>query len=324
MIMAVVALLTIAPAASAQTKIKEAFEHISKIPGLAQMGDQKSSVTDSSGISCESRVLILKVGRDNFPAVFDKLKTVFDDESGKATWYYTHTHNADSTATYRQQWSVWRDGTTPVLVGAIKNSSFLIANFNDTQRPGYRTCYAAEWSDTNDPDTRQAQLTYVYGHKPEAKDNGLLTQYFGKATWPKELKDLPPSMSMDDMKQWAEEVRATFGSKPKDIPFKDGDTQTWMKEAMKNVKHLSASDWHRFFGILTQQMINHAQRESAEDLVVAAGLVLDLCKNADQLDDDERKLSANRLTEVAKNFTASHQQYIHDLLMLAAKKLRSK
>ena len=110
--------------------------------------------------------------------------------------------------------------------------------------------------------------------------------------------------------------------KPHDIPYTDIDT--WMNQAMNNVKHLSNSDWHRFFGLLTEKMIKRANKESTEDMVVAAGIILDLCKNADQLDADEREISARRLQEVADHyFTSDKDQYVNDLLLLAAKKLKN-
>ena len=56
-----------------------------------------------------------------------------------------------------------------------------------------------------------------------------------------------------------------------------------------------------------------------EDLVVAAGVMLDLCKHADKLDEDEREVSAKRLRQVANSLTGN--QYVHDLLMLGVKKL---
>ena len=86
----------------------------------------------------------------------------------------------------------------------------------------------------------------------------------------------------------------TKSMSPSDIPY-SGDMDSWMNQAMNNIKHLSSSDWHRFFGLLTQKMMDRGNKESAEDMVVAAGIVLDLCKNADQLDKDEREISARRL-----------------------------
>ena len=68
--------------------------------------------------------------------------------------------------------------------------------------------------------------------------------------------------------------------------------------------------------------MTRANDKSTEDLVVTAGIILDLCNNADQLDADERQVSARRLTDIAQHhFDSDKHQYIYDLLMLGAKKL---
>ena len=89
----------------------------------------------------------------------------------------------------------------------------------------------------------------------------------------------------------------------------------------RGVSNLSNTDWHRFFGLLTQQMMDKVNKKSKEDLVVAAGIILDLCKNA-SLDEDERKIVANRLYQVAECFDSDEDLYIHDMLTLAAKKVQ--
>ena len=91
----------------------------------------------------------------------------------------------------------------------------------------------------------------------------------------------------------------------------------------RGVSNLSNTDWHRFFGLLTQQMMDKVNKKSKEDLVVAAGIILDLCKNA-SLDDDERKIVANRLYQVAGCFDINEDLYIHDMLTLAAEKVQKK
>ena len=60
----------------------------------------------------------------------------------------------------------------------------------------------------------------------------------------------------------------------------------WLASAMDHVETLSNSDWHRLFGVITQKMTDGDI--SGEELVVAAGIVLQLCKHADQLDRYER------------------------------------
>jgi hypothetical protein len=91
----------------------------------------------------------------------------------------------------------------------------------------------------------------------------------------------------------------------------------------RGVSHLSNADWHRFFGLLTQQMMDKVNKKSKEDLVVAAGIILDLCKNA-SLDDDERKMVVNRLNQMTGYFDSVEDEYIYDMLTLAAKKVEKK
>lgn len=339
-------LLSFSPTAMAQEQIKDLFQEIDQYAGVTHIGEQKASSTDSAGITSESCVKIIKVKKADFPAVFNRLKETFDSESSHASMMYAHTgddeisgSDASISVSPRQQWSIWRDGASPILVGSAKNSNYLMANFDDRDHPGYRTCYVVEWSDTEDPDERMAKLIYVYGHKPAMQTNGQLMNYQGTATWPGNLKIVTGRSSNllipDSLRQWLQERRSLRDSlftmkmetlepllgKTRDIPL-NGDLTEWMNKAMNNVKHLSSSDWHRVFGLLTQQMIDRADKESSEDQVVAAGIILDLCKNASQLDADERQVSARRLEQVAA--TLKSNPYVHDLLMLGAKKLKQK
>lgn len=345
-----VALLAIAPTASAQKKIKEAFADVEKYDGVTITGEQNTSnCVDTLGITCESSIVTLLVKKDYYGAVFDKLSKAFESESKNASM--TETETAGKQPGYdpiaaqmlgqRKQWSVWREESEPVLVGGMGNSCYVIANFDDKKHPGYRTCCAAEWTATANPDVYKAQLVYVYGRKPDDKQ---AVRYYGSVTWPGKgnditggavpmpngLRQLLPDTLFDNpirimtdsiIDKAFSRVKSKY-LKPKDIPF-NGNKDSWMNEAMNKIKHLSSSDWHRFFGLLTQKMIDRANKESHEDMVVAAGIILDLCKNADQLDADEREVSARRLEDVAEHyFTGDKNQYIYDLLMLGAKKLK--
>ena len=131
--------------------------------------------------------------------------------------------------------------------------------------------------------------------------------------------------NIEDLVNRARQLKQRFrwqaDTVPTDIPF-SGSVESWMSKALNNIKHLSNSDWHRFFGLLTEKMMDRNNKESAEDMVVAAGIVLDLCKNADELDEDERAVSARRLERVANALKGN--QYVYDLLMLGAKKLLNK
>ena len=96
--------------------------------------------------------------------------------------------------------------------------------------------------------------------------------------------------------------------------------QEWMRQAISNATNLDGPDWMRLFGMLTQKMLDRADKESPEDLIVAAGIILDLCKNAEDVEKDEKEICVARLREVAKQLQ-SRSQYVYDLLMLGAKKL---
>ena len=347
-IITVIAVLAFSTGVSAQKKIKEAFAEIEKYDGVTTVSEQNTSkCIDTLGITCESSIVTLLVKKNYYSAVFDKLNKAFESDSKNASMTDVETAGkrpdfdpiAAQMLGQRKQWSVWREDAEPVLIGGMGNSTYVIANFDDKKHPNFRTCYAAEWTATANPDVYKAQLVYVYGRKPE-KSQPL--QYSGSVTWPrKKDNNLFGAVPMPNgMRQQMDDTLFVISgnrlpdfdhafsnarpniTKPQDIPY-NGDTDAWIGEAMNNVKHLSSSDWHRFFGLLTQKMIDRANKESHEDLVVAAGIVLDLCKNADQLDKDEREISARRLEDMAQHsFDSDKTQYIYDLLMLGAKKLK--
>ena len=336
-----IALMVIVPTASAQKQIKKAFKEIEEYH-VTKIGEQKTAKVDANGITIESNVTTIKVkGRGTQHAVFEILKKAFKNESGNSYMYEDETGNEkneidsidsiDSARFHdlgmRRQWSIWRDGAEAVLIGGMKNSSYFIANFDDKKHDGYRTCYAAEWSNADNPDVYTAKLVYVYGRSPiqplpingmELSTNNIgniLSQFHGT---------IPDSLFIDSLfigNSWNKGIRAfTLNIGRENIPF-DGNMDKWMALAMqRGVTNLSDTDWHRFFGLLTQKMIDKANKESKEDLVVAAGIILDLCKNA-SLDDDERRVVTNRLCQVINCFDSDKYEYIRDMLTLAARKV---
>lgn len=359
MIIAAVVLLALVSTASAQKQIKEAFADVENYSGVTKTGEQTTSVVDANGITVESSVVTIRVkGRNVYRAVFDKVKGAFDKEGRNAAWAVVETGpegmEADSATIYdldldRKLWSVWRENAEPVLVGNMKNSTYRLQNFDDKKHPDYRTCIAAEWSNTDTPDVYKAQLVYVYGRKPDSalgekpKRSVSISRNIRRSPsnaigWSRKW-NLPDSLSINNLmqQQWnipdvdslmrsvGPVLRQSYGlhssTATQDIPF-DGDKDKWMALAMqRGVSDLSNADWHRFFGLLTERMMKRENKDSNEDLVVAAGIILDLCKNADQLDDDEREVSARRLEDVADHHFHNNQ-YIYDLLMLGVKKLK--
>ncbi len=100
-----------------------------------------------------------------------------------------------------------------------------------------------------------------------------------------------------------------------------GNINGWVSNAVSKIGKLSPSDWLRLFGLLTEKM--DKLRNNPEELIVSAGLVLDLCKNVPKkLEEDEREICANRLTMIARSLQNTNE-YVHALLLLAASKVVS-
>ena len=164
-IIAAIAMMAIVPTASAQQEIKEAFADVLITDGVTVVGEHKTAKEDANSIAIESNVTTIKVkGRNNQSSVFNMLKNAFKKESSNTSMFEEEmggeTNEIDSALVHdlglRRQWSIWRDGSDAVLIGSMKNSSYYIANFNDKKNDGYRTCYAAEWSNADNPDVYTA------------------------------------------------------------------------------------------------------------------------------------------------------------------------
>ena len=332
-IIAAIVLMAIVPTASAQEQIKKAFQEVTdELAGVTKVGEHNTAKVDTNGIAIESKVITVKVERRYQHSVSETLRDAFRNEASKTSMFEEEMGGEklelDSALVHdlglRRMWSIWRDEDDAVLIGSMKNSTYYIANFNDKKHKGYRTCYAAEWSNADNPDFYIAKLVYVYGQQPPGSSGiakvdplniiGIASRnIMGTASRPDVLAE-------DIFKKQLED---TFGHQKEDIPF-DGNKDSWMALALqRGVSNLSNTDWHRFFGLLTQQMMDKVNKKSKEDLVVAAGIVLDLCKNA-PLDDDERKMVVTRLNQMTGYFDSVEDEYIYDMLTLAAKKVEKK
>ena len=342
-IIAAIALMAIVPTASAQEQIKKAFQEVTdELAGVTKVGEHNTAKVDRDGITVESKVTTIKVERRYQHSVSETLMDAFRKEAAKTSLYEEETGNEkgaiDSALVHdlglRRLWKIYRDGDEDVLIGSMKNSTYFIANFNDKKHKGYRTCYAAEWSNADDPEVYTARLVFVYGRQPDgspgiAAANPL--NIIGIASRPDVLdEDIEDwSLNADSLltRMLKNKKNIGFGSftlnNSQNIPF-DGNTETWMSLVMqRGVSNLSNADWHRFFGLLTEKMMDPKYKGAKEDLVVSAGIILDLCKNA-PLDDDERVVVANRLLQVSENFDNDKDRYIFDMLELAAKKVEKK
>ena len=326
-IIAAIVLMAIVPTASAQEQIKKAFQEVTdELAGVTKVGEHNTAKVDTNGIAIESKVITVKVERRYQHSVSETLRDAFRNEASKTSMFEEEMGGEklelDSALVHdlglRRMWSIWRDEDDAVLIGSMKNSTYYIANFNDKKHKGYRTCYAAEWSNADNPEVYTVKLVYVYGQQPKtahgiASFEPINIKIKGTASRPDVLGE-------DIFKKQLEDA---FGHQKEDIPFA-GNKDSWMALALqRGVSNLSNTDWHRFFGLLTQQMMDKANKKSKEDMVVAAGIVLDLCKNA-PLDDDERKMVVTRLNQMTGYFDSVEDEYIYDMLTLAAKKVEKK
>ncbi len=322
-IIVAIVMMAIVPTASAQEQIKKAFQEVTdELAGVTKVGEHNTAKVDTNGIAIESKVITVKVERRYQHSVSETLRDAFRNEASKTSMFEEEMGGEklelDSALVHdlglRRMWSIWRDEDDAVLIGSMKNSTYYIANFNDKRHKGYRTCYAAEWSNADNPEVYTVKLVYVYGQQPKTA-HGIAT------VDPINIIGIASRSDVLGEDIFKKQLEDAFGHQETDIPF-NGNTETWMSLALqRGVSHLSNADWHRFFGLLTQQMMDKVNKKSKEDLVVAAGIILDLCKNA-SLDDDERKIVANRLYQVAECFDINEDSYIHDMLTLAAKKVQ--
>ena len=217
--------------------------------------------------------------------------------------------------------------------------------FEDAKRKDCRTVFSAEWWKAEDPNYKRGRLVYSYGKKPEAQTapssaihyegrliphvdaDSILRKYSATMKYYDDkgnlkvisdsIKELLPRTNM------AEGVFSTFPNdsyffgSDADVPL-NGSGKDWTQKAIKRMGKLNASEWLRLFGLLTEQIANYTDKDN-RDLIVAAGLVLDLCKNVpSKLDFEERELCVVRLQKIHSSIK---HDYVRDILSLSIQKL---
>jgi len=307
--------------------IDRAFGKILSTKGVSHSTIRDEHRESTGGVEEKTIIHNITVGRSNFK-LFEELKEAFlTDEDGKTSVYTCFGPLEDG---YRQQWAVKLKRGGDFRVGQKSGSSYAIATFDDPQRKGYRLVHTAEWWDTDDKNIRQGVLLSSYGEKP-AMQSYLAQAEWDNRLWGKagaKLVDVQKYLDMADSLMKAKKPLFSADSLMK-LSIRSyradatNDPQEWMRQAISNATNLDGSDWMRLFGMLTQKMLDHDGKESTEDLVVAAGIILDLCKNAEDVDDDEKTVCVARLKDVATQ-VQNRSQYVRDLLLLAAKKLQRK
>lgn len=326
----------------AQENIVKAFEKIEKSTTI-HTSYSKNEVRDSTGRIVSSTYYSgFKIGSLNngLPSL---IQDAFEKDKGNAKMAFINT----SPDAPRHRYQIVQKGGQNISLGNKEGSSYFILTFPDNEHQGYRHAYAAEWwdaGDPNDPNVKEGYTVIAYGETPESSYGTTPSFNFGRTfgvdttalhilpdiSWVEQM-DKIKNLPVPDMEQLKK-----FNGRPFfwDIQSKEWKTlpsdgtqhyytitenkDEWLENAMDHIDTLSNSDWHKLFGIITQKMADG--NNSDEDLVVAAGIVLQLCKHADQLDRDEKAVCISRLKNIAKKFS---DPYIKDMLLLSAKKLEN-
>lgn len=331
-LLVLLALPTGAQAQFYECTIGNAFEKILSTSGISHSTSQSILRNDEGGTAEKTVINDFRIGEANFKHL-DALQKAFEVDEKNASAFYTCFNPIQGS--YRQQWAVKMRRGGDFRIGEKPGSSYAIATFDDDARPGYRTVYAVEWWNTDDAHIKEGVLITSYGEKPFMHSQQARPS-FGRS-WQQALSGADSILARipdaDSLLTDAAQLSRSFGynlgryklvdtkAAPENIPH-DGISQgEWMNKAINRIDRLSNSDWHRVFALLTQKMIDRAN-DSKEEMVVTAGVVLDLCKHADQLDDDEKEVCVRRLNEVVDVLIHMDRlEYVCDLIQLAAKKL---
>ena len=346
----IVLMMCIARTSMAQSDIDDAFQSVIETYGIKKSVSERTIEQidedgKNSGKVGRVKIIDIRVGKPDFRLFTDLIEAF---EADKEDAYMSQScYEPISDKNTRNIWKIQSGHGDDILVGQEKNSSYVIMCFNDPQNAGYRTVYSAEWWETNDPDIRQGRLVYSYGLKPKwhtdyslhfisphhenldsmlnivpnlRSFNNLHSQFFNDSLYVENIERYK-----DEIARIQNYSHPGIGLLPpdrlSDISFLD-DTKTWARNALQRINKLSPSDWNRLFGILTEEMLRTARAVNGRrDLIVSAGLVLDLCKNAPaKLDEDEREVYITRLNKIA-NSLGEENEYVRDILKLCAIKL---
>jgi len=331
----IVALLALPLGAQAQSRLEAVFQKIANAKGI-ELSTSHNIMKDEKNpnVNAESTVIYdVRIGRPNFNLLHD-LQEAFRQETEAATLYTCFNPFEGST---RQQWSIQTKQGSDIRVGQHPNSSYAVAVYfqklNETTYSNNRIVFAAEWWDTDDKNIKQARLIRSFGEKPQrtmrttlSYTNGQLSQvhpsvdslfssYFTRI----------PSQDNQTLGHVVYAYNKLAADSVVNIPFDPQNKNAWANIAMRNIGRLSNSDWHRLFGLLTEQAIGYSHRtdtKGKEELLVAVGLILDLCKNA-PLDDEERNICGRRLDKVHFELGVENA-YARDMLRLSKQRLFQK
>ena len=324
-----------------QERISEVFEQIRKADGYRKSETNIHSEKDS--VQEETKIVDFLLDQGLW-GLFDRIREAFEKDSGKSYFEWSCYDPMSSTNT-RAIWRIQRGLGDDVIVGEEKNSSFVIMCFEDAKRKDCRTVFSAEWWKAEDPNYKRGRLVYSYGKKPEVQTapnsaihyegrliphvdaDSILRKYSARVKYfddkgnlkviSDSIRELLPRTNMAEGVFSPFSDDSYFFGSDADVPL-NGSGKDWTQKAIKRMGKLNASEWLRLFGLLTEQIANYTDKDN-RDLIVAAGLVLDLCKNVpSKLYFEERELCVVRLQKIHSSIK---HDYVRDILSLSIQKL---
>lgn len=306
---------------SQEMRIQQSFEQIANAKGIEHSVNKYIERDEKAfdKVLEETEIHNFRIGRANFK-LLDKLQEVFTslESNNRLLSIYTDFNPIEYST--RQKWNI-KTNKDAIILGARPRSSYAIAVYQDSGNKDFRTVYAVEWWDTDDKDIRQGILVRTYGEKVQKRDGDI---NMGALFSTKDNEEARKTYEAWRQAQ-ADLVKLQNQADTSNIPIDGTGLKEWMNKAINGIEDLDSSDWLRIFGLLTQKIQDATKDNSksmtTEELVVASGLVLQLCKNA-PIDEDEVEMCCKRLNSVAIWASTHRSTYVGDTLRLAAKRLR--
>lgn len=195
------------------------------------------------------------------------------------------------------------DGSSEsVAIGKIPGSKYMYACFLDKKDPTkqYRYAYAVEWAEGQDGIKGRIATTYGTTQKyREQSENGK-----------KRIK----SISINGIELTKDQITEMIGKK---IPKFNEDFELELDSVVFAANN--SSQWLSHFSTFSSLYGKYLAEHNPTSANIFANNIYNLCKKADVLDADEKKIV---ISEIARLRDATADEYTKNLLVLSIKKLR--
>lgn len=189
-----------------------------------------------------------------------------------------------------------------VAIGKIPGSKYMYGCFMDKKDPEkkYRYAYAVEWAEGEDGIKGRIATTYGTTQKyREASDNGKV-----------KIK----SFSINGTSLTKDQITEMIGKK---IPKFNEDFELELDSVVFAANN--SSQWLSHFSTFSSLYGKYLAEHNPTSANIFANNIYNLCKKADVLDADEKKIV---ISEISRLRDATADEYTKNLLLLSIKKLR--